>query len=99
MDEEIRNCECQDFRYRRKACKLMFLLKLYNRSLKIFTEEAQQLQTVATNTNTIEPAESSAEEHTLDRKRRNILLSLGNLRHCRRKINNINEEETLDDIY
>ncbi|KAI9470845.1 MAG: hypothetical protein EXX96DRAFT_585929 [Benjaminiella poitrasii] len=99
MDGEIGSCECQDFRYRRKACKHMFLLKLYNRSLNIFTEEARQLQTVATNTNTIKSAESSAEQHNIDRKRRNILLSLGNLRHCRRKINNINEEETLDDIY
>ncbi|KAI9485536.1 MAG: hypothetical protein EXX96DRAFT_613404 [Benjaminiella poitrasii] len=66
IDGEIRSCECQYFRYRRKACEHMFLLKLYNRSLNMFTEEAQQLQTVATNINTIESAESSAEEHTLD---------------------------------
>ncbi|KAI9485763.1 MAG: hypothetical protein EXX96DRAFT_534095 [Benjaminiella poitrasii] len=58
IDGETRSCECQYFRYRRKAC------------LDMFTEEAQQLQTVATDTNTIEPAESSAEQHNLDRKLR-----------------------------
>ncbi|KAI9480473.1 MAG: hypothetical protein EXX96DRAFT_607327 [Benjaminiella poitrasii] len=103
IDGEIRSCEFRDFKYRRKACKHMFLLKLHNRSLKMFAEEAQQLQTVAiehvTNTNTIEPAEISAEEHTFYRKGRSKLFGLDHLRRCKRRFNNINEEETLDDIH